>query len=116
MSDADATDATDPVKALREWCAEDSAVARGTIDGLLRYEKRCYEKDGNGEGAVGCVMARALLSAAPALLARIEAGEGLLRRGVGPMPFHYDRAIWIKAVDEHLAEIDASDETEAPRG
>ena len=75
MSDADATD---PVRALRGWCAECDGARQGILGDLHRVEGRIRAA---GCGRYGDVVAKAsaALSAAPALLARIEAGEGLLR-------------------------------------
>ena len=72
------SDATDPVKALREWCGFDAETARDAVDFIVNDEMRKYERDGDDEYARCHAAARALLSAASALLARIEAGEGLL--------------------------------------
>lgn len=63
MSDADATD---PVKALREWCA---------IPERTRVDVASWMGEGPYMEEPG--IALRLLSAAPALLARIETGEGL---------------------------------------
>lgn len=75
MSDADATD---PAKALREWCAECDGARSGILGDLHRVEERNRAAGCGGYGDV-VAKARAALSAAPALLARIEAGDGLLR-------------------------------------
>lgn len=74
MSDADATD---PVKALREWCAINSFLCQHVLEDLRAGKRR---GEAGERWMIRDVYAAALrsLEAAPALLARIEAGEGLL--------------------------------------
>lgn len=85
------SDATDPVKALREFAALppkwpgilDDRLASIMRD-LSAFARTCTAvDDGFARELDAFGKARALLAAAPALLARIEAGEGLLREARG---------------------------------
>lgn len=98
MSDA----ATDPAKALREF-AEARAAVRDRIDSILAKEEAVRYRD-CGENSKTVALARAVLSAAPTLLARIEAGE----RAIG------GARCWVASAASHdedarkdLASIDA---------
>lgn len=71
MSDADATD---PVKALREFTALGEAARHATTADMQRMAEH-QKTSGFGRHATALDLARAALYAAPALLARIEAGE-----------------------------------------
>ena len=123
MSDADTTDPVKAVKALREFTALplkwpgilDDRLASIMRD-LSAFVRTCTAvDDGFARELDAFGKARALLSAAPTLLARVEAGEAelakakdLLQSGRRMSPYWHERAAHDEAVAAFLAGKEAN--------